>query len=151
METTSGGALTDDSKSTEGEEVIFEGRPALVPSFTVFLVSIVSLGTYLVFRYFKVLGTHYRITSRRLVIESGVFSKKLEQVDLYRVTDYSVARPFSQRLFGTGNLILETVDRTTSQVEVHEVKTNVVALYEKVRLATEADRTRRGVKMVDYE
>src|SRR5690606_19838376 len=121
------------------------------PSLTVLFVSIVSLGLYLIFRYFKVMDIHYRITSRRLVIESGVLSKKLEQVDLYRVTDYYVERPFSQRLFGTGNLIFETVDRTTSQVEVRDIKTNVVALYEKIRLATEADRTRRGVKMVDYE
>ena len=135
----------------EPEHVLFEGRPALVPSVMVLLLSIVSLGLYLIFRYFKMMGTNYRITTRRLVVESGVLSKKLEQVDLYRVTDYSVERPFGQRLLGTGNLILETVDRSSSQVQVRDIKTDVVALYEKVRSATEADRLRRGVKMVDYE
>lgn len=141
----------DAVNGAETEHLLFEGRPALVPSVTALLLSVISLGLYLIFRYFKVMGTNYRITTRRLVIESGVLSKKLEQVDLYRVTDYSVERPFGQRLLGTGNLILETVDRTTSQVQVRDIKADVVALYERVRLATEADRVRRGVKMVDYE
>jgi hypothetical protein len=78
-------------------------------------------------------------------------SKNLEQVDLYRVTDYSVERPFLQRAMGTGNLILQTVDRTAPQVTLSNIKTDVVSLYEQVRAATEADRARRGVKVVDYE
>jgi hypothetical protein len=31
------------------------------------------------------------------------------------------------------------------------IKTDVVKLYEAVRAATEADKARRGVRMVDYE
>jgi hypothetical protein len=31
------------------------------------------------------------------------------------------------------------------------IKTDVVSLYERVRAATEADKARRGVRMVDYE
>lgn len=135
----------------EAEKVLFEGHPALVPSISKLLLSIVTLGIYLAYRYFQVKGTSYRITTRRLVLETGILSKKLEQVDLYRVTDYSVERPFTQRLMGTGNLILETVDRTTARVVIRDVKTDVVALYEAVRAATESDRARRGVKMVDYE
>jgi uncharacterized membrane protein YdbT with pleckstrin-like domain len=151
MDTAQDAAKTAPAHGSEGEQVLYEGRPALVPSVVALLLSIVTLGTYLIFRYLKVRGTSYRITSRRLVVETGVLSKTLEQVDLYRVTDYSVERPFSQRLMGTGNLILQTVDRTTSQVQVRDIKTDVVALYEQVRSATEADRARRGVKMVDYE
>lgn len=135
----------------EAEKVLFEGHPALVPSLSILLLSVVTVGIYLVFRYFQVKGTSYRITTRRLVLETGILSKKLEQVDLYRVTDYSVERPFGQRLMGTGNLILETVDRTSARVVIRNVKTDVVALYEAVRAATESDRARRGVKMVDYE
>ncbi len=151
METAPAEEQSGHSHNADDEQVLFEGRPALVPSATDLVLAILTLGLYLLYRYSKVLGTSYRITSRRLVVETGVLSKKLEQVDLYRVTDYSVERPFSQRLLGTGNLILETVDRTTSQVQVRNIKTDVVSLYEKVRAATEVDRTRRGVKMVDYE
>lgn len=133
------------------EEVLFEGRPALVPSLGVLGLSVVTLGIYLVVRWVQVLGLHYRITTSRVVVETGVLGKKLEQLDLYRITDYQVERPLSQRMFGTGNIVLITVDKTNQRVEIRNLKTDVVALYEAIRKATEADRARRGVRMVDYE
>jgi hypothetical protein len=75
----------------------------------------------------------------------------MEQIDLYRVNDYTVERPFLQRLLGTGNLSLKTFDKTTPELRITEIKTDVVALYERLRQATEKDRAARGVRMVDYE
>ena len=137
--------------SHDGEEVLFEGRAALVPSIGILLLSILTLGIWLAVRWFQTLGKTYRITNRRIVVESGVLSKRLEQIDLYRVADYTVDRPFGQRLLGTGNLLLKTFDKTTPELDVVGIKTDVVALYERVRAATEADKARRGVRMVDYE
>jgi uncharacterized membrane protein YdbT with pleckstrin-like domain len=137
--------------SHEGEEVLFEGRAALVPSFGTLLLSILTLGLWLIVRWFQTLGRSYRITNRRIVVETGVLSKKLEQIDLYRVADYTVDRPFGQRIMGTGNLLLKTFDKTTPELNVMSIKTDVVKLYESVRAATEADKARRGVRMVDYE
>lgn len=137
--------------SHDGEEVLFAGRAALVPSFGTLLLSIVTLGLWLIVRWLKTLGKSYRITTRRIVVESGVLSKKLEQIDLYRVADYTVERPFGQRLMGTGNLLLKTFDKTTPELNVLFIKADVVKLYESVRAATEADKARRGVRMVDYE
>jgi len=135
----------------EGEQVLFEGRAALVPGFGTLLLVILSLGLWLIVRWFQTLGRHYRITNRRIVVETGVLSKKLEQIDLYRVADYTVERPFGQRIMGTGNLMLKTFDKTTPELHVLQIKTDVVALYESVRAATEEDKARRGVRMVDYE
>jgi uncharacterized membrane protein YdbT with pleckstrin-like domain len=137
--------------SHDGEEVLFEGRAALVPSFTTLLAAILTLGLWLIVRWFKTLGRTYRITTRRIVVETGVLSKTLEQIDLYRVADYTVERPFGQRIMGTGNLLLKTFDKTTPELNVMAIKTDVVKLYEAVRAATEADKARRGVRMVDYE
>lgn len=133
------------------EQLLYEGRPALVPRLFTCVLAVLTLGLYLIVRHFQVLGTHYRVTTRRVVIETGVFSKKMEQIDLYRITDYQVERPFGQRLFGTGNIALITVDPTSPRVEIREIKTDVTVLYEAIRTATEADRSRRGVRMVDYE
>jgi uncharacterized membrane protein YdbT with pleckstrin-like domain len=137
--------------SHDGEEVLFEGRAALVPSVSTLLVAILTLGLWLLVRWFQTLGKSYRITNRRIVVETGVLSKKLEPIDLYRVADYTVERPFGQRLMGTGNLLLKTFDKTTPELNVLAIKTDVVKLYESVRAATEADKARRGVRMVDYE
>lgn len=137
--------------SHDGEEVLFEGRAALVPSFATLLAAILTLGLWLLVRWFQTLGKTYRITNRRIVVETGVLSKTLEQIDLYRVADYTVERPFGQRIMGTGNLLLKTFDKTTPELNVMAIKTDVVKLYEAVRAATEADKARRGVRMVDYE
>jgi uncharacterized membrane protein YdbT with pleckstrin-like domain len=135
----------------EGEHVLFEGRAALVPGFGTLVLAVLTLGLWLLVRWFQTLSRHYRVTDRRIVVESGVLSKRLEQIDLYRVADYTVDRPFGQRIMGTGNLLLKTFDKTTPELNLLELKTDVVALYERVRAATEADKARRGVRMVDYE
>jgi uncharacterized membrane protein YdbT with pleckstrin-like domain len=137
--------------SHDGEEVLFEGRAALVPGVGTLLLAILTLGLWLIVRWFQTLGRTYRITTRRIVVETGVLSKKLEQIDLYRVADYTVERPFGQRIMGTGNLLLKTFDKTTPELSVLAINTDVVKLYERVRAATEADKARRGVRMVDYE
>ncbi len=137
--------------SHEGEEVLFEGGVALIPSVGTFVLAILTLGLWLAVRWWKTLGCSYRITTRRIVVENGVLSKRLEQIDLYRIADYTVERPFGQRLMGTGNLLLRTFDKTSPELNVRHIKTDVVNLYEQLRVATEADKARRGVRMVDYE
>jgi uncharacterized membrane protein YdbT with pleckstrin-like domain len=141
------GAVSDHS----GETVLFEGRRALVPSVSVLLLAILTLGLWLIPRWWHRGSKLYRITSRRIVVETGVLSKRLEQIDLYRIADYTVDRPFFQRVMGTGNLLLKTFDKSTPELHVREIKTDVVALYEKLRAATEAEKAKRGVRMIDYE
>jgi len=135
----------------DGEEILFEGKVALVPGVGTLLVAVLTLGLWLVVRWLKTAGHNYRITTRRIVVESGLLSKTLEQIDLYRIVDYTVERPFGQRLMGTGNILLKTLDKTSPALNILYIKTDVVTLYERLRTATEADKARRGVRMVDYE
>jgi hypothetical protein len=134
-----------------GEEVLFEGHPALVPSVGALLLSIVTLGLWLMPLWWMSRSRHYRLTTKRVVVETGILNKRLEQVDLYRVSDYTVLRPISQRMMGTGNLILRTLDHSTPEVPVANIKTNVVALYERIRAATEIEKRKRGVRVMDME
>jgi uncharacterized membrane protein YdbT with pleckstrin-like domain len=133
------------------EEVLFEGPPAIIHSVGSLLLVILTLGFAFVWLYFKRGGTSYRITNQRIVIDRGIFSKKMEQLDLYRIQDFTVDRPLGQRLLGTGNLRLTTFDKTTPSVELFALKTDVVALYEVLRRAVEANKVARGVRTVDYE
>lgn len=135
----------------EEEEVFFDGRPALVPSLSVLLLVALTLGLWLIPRYWMSLGCHYRLTSRRIVVETGVLSKRLEQVDLYRINDYTVERPFFERVMGSGRILLRTMDKTTPELVIRDIKTNLVELYEKLRAATEVDKSHRGARVVDYE
>jgi len=134
-----------------GEEVLFEGNPALVPSLGALFLTLLTLGLWLIPLWVRSRGRHYRLTTKRVVVETGILNKRLEQVDLYRVSDYTVLRPVAQRMLGTGNLILRTLDHTSPEVLVAAIKTDVVALYERIRVATEAEKRRRGIRVVDME
>ena len=137
--------------ASDAEQTLYEGGPAVISTAGALLFSIVTLGIALLFYWLRSLGTSYRVTTKRIIIEHGVFSKRLEQVDLYRIKDYVVERPFLQRLVGTGNLVVHTLDQTNPTVEIRGVKADVTVLYEQVRAAAEAERMRRGVRLVDYE
>jgi uncharacterized membrane protein YdbT with pleckstrin-like domain len=134
-----------------GEEPLFEGHPALVPDFGTLIAAILTLGLWLLFAWFRSRATHYRVTSQRVVVESGILSKRLDQIDLYRIHDYVVERPLGQRLLGTGNLLLATQDRSTPAIALRGLSTDVVALYEKLRTATEVEKRRRGVRVLDAD
>jgi uncharacterized membrane protein YdbT with pleckstrin-like domain len=133
------------------EETLFEGRPAAVPGIGSLLVAILTLGLGYLYFWLRTRGTSYKVTTRRVLVERGLLSKRLEQVDAFRIRDFVVERPFGQRLLGTGNILLLTADSTTPKVELRGLHTDVVALYEKLRAAADADRARRGVRIVDNE
>lgn len=131
------------------EVVLFEGTPAPVPGLLELVLVVLTLGLALLWLVPKARSTHYKITNRRVVVELGLVDKRIEQVDLFRVVDFVVELPFSQRLLGTGNLLLECQDRTTKELRIDRIRTDVRALYESVRKAAEAERARRGVRTLD--
>ena len=133
------------------ERTIFEGRPALLPSIVSLGICVITLGLALLWFWIRRSGTSYRITTQRIVVDSGMFSKTLEQLDLYRINDFQVDRPFGQRLMGTGNIRLHTFDKTTPNVTLYGLKTDVVQLYEQMRAAVDTAKRQQGVRMVDYE
>ena len=134
------------------EEVLFEGYGALVPSVGSLLLAIVTLGLWLLPSWWRSRSRRYRLTTKRVVVETGVLGKRLEQVDLYRVNDYTVVRPIGQRLLGTGNLVLRTLDRSSPVVAIEGIRTDVVALYERIRAATELEKARRGgIRVMELE
>jgi uncharacterized membrane protein YdbT with pleckstrin-like domain len=134
-----------------GEELLFEGHPAVVSGVGQLLVCILTVGLALIYYWARSRGVRYRVTTQRVVIEQGMFSKRMEQTDLYRIVDYVVERPFSQRLLGTGNIVLEAMDKSTPELRLDAIKTDVNTLYERLRAATEAEKRRRGVRLVDVE
>jgi membrane protein YdbS with pleckstrin-like domain len=134
------------------ERVLFDGYGAIVPSIGSLLLMIFTLGLWLIPSWWRSRSRHFRLTTRRVVVETGVLGKRLEQVDLYRVSDYTVERPFGQRILGTGNIVLRTLDRTSPTVAIEGIRTDVVALYESIRAATEAEKAKRGgVRVMDVE
>ena len=71
------------------------------------------------------------MTTERIVVENGLLSKRMDQIDIYRINDYVVERPFGQRMMGTGNIVLNAMDASTPQMRLDGLKTDVRELYER--------------------
>ena len=133
------------------EKTLFDGHPAVLPGLGAWLITILTLGLAALVFLVRSRSIHYRITEKRVVIEHGLLSKRLEQIDVYRIKDYVVERPLGQRIAGTGNIVLHTMDQTTPRLDLKGLPTDVVALYEAIRAAAETERLNRGVRLIDNE
>lgn len=60
--------------------------------------------------------TEYEVSSERLMYGRGVFSRVTDQLELYRVRDYTLVEPFHLRIFGLSNIILVSSDRTNPRM-----------------------------------
>jgi uncharacterized membrane protein YdbT with pleckstrin-like domain len=66
--------------------------------------------------------TVYKLTEEKLMIETGCFSKKEEEIRLYRIMDMTLNRPFGQRLFGLGTIHCCTADKSTPEFDILKIK-----------------------------
>jgi uncharacterized membrane protein YdbT with pleckstrin-like domain len=136
---------------TANEQTLFEGHLAVCSSIGSWLIGFLTLGFGFIYYWFRARSVKYRLTTQRVVVETGLFSKRMDQIDIYRINDFVVERPFAQRLAGTGNIVLTAMDRSTPDVGIEGLKTDVMALYEKLRAATEEAKRARGVRVLDNE
>lgn len=66
--------------------------------------------------------TVYKLTKEKLLIETGFFSKKQEEIRLYRIMDLTLNRPFGQRIFGLGTIHCCTGDKSTPEFDILKIK-----------------------------
>lgn len=90
----------------------------------------------------------YIITTDRLLEKEGIFSKKTEALELFRVKDLTFIEPFLLRIFGLGNIILDTSDKTTPIVVIKAVKDGPLLL-DTLRQNVQIMRTKHGVREID--
>jgi uncharacterized membrane protein YdbT with pleckstrin-like domain len=90
----------------------------------------------------------YEITSERIKITTGLLSRRTQEIELYRVRDYSLVEPFWLRLVGCGDVVLSTADRSTPNTVLHAVP-HATGLKDQIRAHTERMRRIRGVR--DFE
>ncbi|MCB1277397.1 PH domain-containing protein [Prosthecobacter sp.] len=94
--------------------------------------------------------TFYELTSQRLRIRTGILNKKVDELELFRVKDYSMEQPFLLRLVGLGNLTMITSDATSPTVAIRAIP-EIEAVREKLRTAVQAERDRKRVRQLDVD
>jgi uncharacterized membrane protein YdbT with pleckstrin-like domain len=92
----------------------------------------------------------YEITSERVKVTTGLLSRRTQELELYRVRDYSIVEPFWLRLVGCGNIILVTADSTNPNFVLRAVP-HAATLKDQIRTNTERMRQRRGVRSLEVD
>lgn len=66
--------------------------------------------------------TRYRLSDDRIFRETGLLNLKEEEVLLYRVRDLELKRSLFQRIFGVGTVCVHSSDKTTTHLDLLNIK-----------------------------
>ena len=159
--------------STEEENVVWKGRSSQIVNFwplvTALLITVLIIAISfwmdlpiwfcvlalvpLAYGGWLYLGTKlmvFEFTSERMRIYEGILNQKINEVELYRVKDTSLEKPFWLRVFGLSNIVLTTSDRSLPAIEIRAVRNGIV-IREKLRKQVELLRDKKRVREVDFE
>ena len=117
---------TESQPAVDGDEqVLWEGRP------------------------FLSLVEKYTITSDRLKIVKGLFSRDVENFELIRVQDIDLNQGLDERVFGIGDLVIRGHDASDPQVTLRNIGDPEV-VYEILRKAWLEARKRHGLQFREF-
>jgi len=101
-------------------------------------------------RYLQTKNKVYELTTERLKITEGTFSKVTDTLELYRVKDLETRQPFLYRMFGVENVQMNTSDTSSPFIFIEAIP-SAVSLGDKIRNQVEAIRAQKGVREIDVE
>ena len=67
-------------------------------------------------KWLEIRKTKFTLTDQRLIVSNGIFTKKTNETELYRVRDTSIEEPFFFRMFGVGNVIIYSTDEAEGKL-----------------------------------
>lgn len=65
--------------------------------------------------------TTYSLTEDKLIIDSGVFTSKQEEIMLYRVLDLTLTRNIIQKMFNLGTILVKSGDQTCPNLYIKNI------------------------------
>jgi membrane protein YdbS with pleckstrin-like domain len=101
-------------------------------------------------RYLETKNHLFELTSERLKMTEGIFSKITETLELYRVKDIEVLQPFIYRIVGLENIKVNTSD-LSSPVILMDGISQKIGLADKLRNQVEIIRAQKKVRELDIE
>lgn len=148
-------AITKELKEENPDEkVLWIGRSSQIIHIGAYIICF--LTGFLIFPliialiiYLQTKNTIYVVTQERLRVYSGIFTKRIDDLELYRVKDTVYIQPFIFRFFNLCSIQLYTSDMTWKQSAIQGIE-NGMALREQIRRIVESSRINKGVREIDY-
>ncbi|MGD9693071.1 MAG: PH domain-containing protein [Phycisphaerales bacterium] len=141
--------------SDREERTVWEGGPsqwgnAPVFVFGALLAFLVVPLIYALVVLLETRFTRYELTTQRLRSRSGVLSKRVDEIELYRVRDFTVEQSVWQRAVGLGSVRLVTSDRSHPEFVMKNVRGHG-KVADLLREHTETMRRMKRVRELDVE
>ena len=110
------------------------------------LYTICTLGIYLLIVYLSRLNTRYTLTDERLKITSGLLTKKVDEIELFRIKDTKVNQTFLNRLVGIGTISVISSDETENVIISY--LPNSINRREEIRDYSNKSREKKGIRTI---
>lgn len=101
-------------------------------------------GLYLLLDFVSLRRKLFVLTSETLVYQRGIFNRRTDFIELYRVIDFQETHSFLQQIVGLKTVIIYSGDRTTPRLPIPGIhcREELISL---IRERVEFNKTRRGV------
>ncbi len=147
--------LVAQTSSTAAEEIVWRGTSSQWKNFGAYflcgLFCWLLVPIFFAFaRYLQTKCKVFELTTQRLKITSGVFTKTTETLELYRVKDIETRQPFLSRLLGIENVQMTTSDASSPFVLIEAVPSSI-GFADKLRNQVEIIRQQKRVREIDIE
>jgi membrane protein YdbS with pleckstrin-like domain len=144
-----------ETSSGVAEVIVWRGTSSQWKNFWVYLLC--GLFCWLIVPVFFALAYYlktrckvFELTTQRLKITSGVFTKVTETLELYRVKDIETRQPFFSQIVGIENVQMNTSDASSPLVLIEAVPSSV-GFADKLRNQVEIIRQQKRVREIDIE
>lgn len=135
------------------ETILWKGSSSQIKNLGVFLLCLITcvlvVPIFIAFwKYLIVKCRKYELTTERLRVSDGIFSRKIDELELYRVKDVSIEQPFFLRIFRLENIFMTTSDPSSPQ-RVLDYIPQKIQLGNKLRKQVDIRRDAKGVRELD--
>lgn len=96
------------------------------------------------------LGTEYRLYQVSLEVESGLVSRTIDNLQLFRVRDLRLRQSMLGRLFGVGDVVVTSTDQSTPRLTIRGVE-DPRTLYDTLRELVARSQATRRTMIVEEE
>ena len=100
--------------------------------------------------YLRVSTTRYVLTNERLRVTTGILSTVTQDLELRRVRDSIILRPFWARLAGLGDVQILSADASTPRATLHAIK-DPDGVQTKIRANVQTQWSRFGVRQMELD
>ena len=132
------------TKEAEVERLLFTGNPAVISSLGQWAIVVLTIGIAWLVLWVKSKSVVYTLTTQRIQIERGLFATVKASVELFRIDDFDIHRPFGMRVLGYSVLHLRSSDPDLATVIITGIP-NLEALADQLRECSLRERTRRKI------